>query len=448
MDRTTLVSKFAETVGVEKASTMVEEAMADLGLADGQTMTNMDARDVCEVIQHDYDGYIALVASELRVQLAAQEQFDALLENIPNPAVVVEFDQREPHVTSVNEAFESAFGYDRADAIGTALQVLLAPSEADQTAVATDWWEHTGQSEQEVTRATASGEVRTYLFRSVIVTRESGEVEGYGIYTDITERKRREQQLKHQNERLDEFVSIVSHDLRNPLSVAAGQTEYLLDTVEDETIRERLAAISSAHDRMARLLDDTLELARQGQVVGETAPVDVATIATDAWEQVETADATLTVEAEATVEADSERFQALFENLFRNSVEHGSTSSRTESDDSVEHGSTSSRPGADDSGEHRSNQTASDESTDHAEAETTVVVADLGPTGQNGVFVADDGPGIPEEERTQVFEHGYTTTPSGTGFGLSIVQSIAEAHGWTVTVTASESGGARFEIRW
>jgi len=89
MDRETLVSKFAETVGIEKASAMVGEAMADIGLTDDQPMTNMDARDICEVIQHDYDGYIALVASELRVQLAAQERFDALLENIPNPAVVV-----------------------------------------------------------------------------------------------------------------------------------------------------------------------------------------------------------------------------------------------------------------------------------------------------------------------------------------------------------------------
>jgi len=433
MDRATLISKFAETVGVEKASSMVDEAMANLGLTDDQAMTNMDTRDVCEVIQHDYDGYIALVASELRVQLAAQERFDALLENIPNPSVVVEFDQQEPRVTSINEAFEAAFGYDRAEAVGTELRALLAPPGADPTAIATDWWEHTGQSEQEVERATASGEVRTYLFRSVVVTRESGEVEGYGIYTDITERKRREQQLKHQNERLDEFVSIVSHDLRNPLSVAVGQTDHLLGTVDDETIRDRLETIDRAQDRMERLLDDTLELARQGQVVGETAPVDVATIVTDAWDQVETADATLAVETDATVEADSERLQELFENLFRNSVEHGSTSSRSGDDDSVEHGSS---------------QTESDDSVDHAGSDTSIVVADLGPTGQTGFFVADDGPGIPEADRAQVFEHGYTTNPSGTGFGLSIVQSIAEAHGWTVTVTESESGGAQFEIRW
>jgi signal transduction histidine kinase len=61
--------------------------------------------------------------------------------------------------------------------------------------------------------------------------------------------------------------------------------------------------------------------------------------------------------------------------------------------------------------------------------------------------VADDGPGIPPERRDLVFEHGFTDSPDGTGFGLAIVRSIVEAHGWTVSVTESETGGARFEVR-
>ncbi|WP_423999284.1 sensor histidine kinase [Haloarcula salina] len=405
MDKTELVSKFAETVGVEKATAIVDEAMADIGIADETTLTNTDARDVCEVVQHDSEGYIALVASELRVRLAAEERFDALLENIPNPAVVVEFDQRDPRITSVNEAFEAAFGYDRSAAVGERLRELVAPPDYEPGGVAADWFRDTGKSETEVTRVTATGEARTYLFRSVIVSRDTGDVEGYGIYTDITERKRREQQLEHQNERLDEFVSIVSHDLRNPLSVASGRAELLLDTAEDDAVCEGLEAISDAHERMERLLDDLLTLARQGQVVGEPTTVDLATVATDAWQQVETAEATLAVEAEATVEADPDRLQQLFENLYRNSVEH-------------------------------------------AGPDSEIVVTDAETAGQNGFSVADDGPGIPAEDRGRVFEHGYSTDSDGTGFGLSIVQSIAEAHGWSVAATESESGGAKFEIRW
>jgi PAS domain S-box-containing protein len=404
MNRTELVSKFAETVGIEKASAIVDDAMADLGISGDTEIDDTDAQDICDIIQHNNEGYVALVASELRVQLAAQERFDALLGNIPNPAVVVEFEQREPYVKSINEAFADSFGYDQTDAVGTELRALLAPPGADSEAIRTDWWEQTGQSEQEVRRMTASGEVRTYLFRSTIVTRDSSQLEAYGIYTDITERKRREQQLKHQNERLDEFVSIVSHDLRNPLNVASGRTQLLLDDIKDVAVREGLQEIVAAHERMARILDDTLTLARQGRVVGETASVSVEAVAADAWQQVETEDATLTIETEATIEADSERLQQLFENLYRNAIEH-------------------------------------------AGAECTVVVSAPG-AHENGVSIADDGPGIPPDDRELVFEHGYSTSSDGTGFGLSIVQSIAKAHGWSVAVSESEMAGARFDIRW
>jgi signal transduction histidine kinase len=61
--------------------------------------------------------------------------------------------------------------------------------------------------------------------------------------------------------------------------------------------------------------------------------------------------------------------------------------------------------------------------------------------------VGDDGPGIAPDEADRIFESGYTTSDEGTGWGLAIVDSIAEAHDWTVTVTRSEAGGARFEIR-
>ena len=63
-----------------------------------------------------------------------------------------------------------------------------------------------------------------------------------------------------------------------------------------------------------------------------------------------------------------------------------------------------------------------------------------------GIWVADDGPGIPEGLQSDVFERGYTTAEDGTGYGLSIVSQIADAHGWEVAVTESDGGGARFEI--
>lgn len=60
----------------------------------------------------------------------------------------------------------------------------------------------------------------------------------------------------------------------------------------------------------------------------------------------------------------------------------------------------------------------------------------------------DNGTGISEARRQEVFEHGVSFSDEGTGFGLSIVADIARAHGWSVAVTDAESGGARFEFQF
>ena len=74
--------------------------------------------------------------------------------------------------------------------------------------------------------------------------------------------------------------------------------------------------------------------------------------------------------------------------------------------------------------------------------DVTIRVGDLA----DGFYVADDGPGIPEERRDEVFQAGYSTSEAGTGFGLAIVRQIAEGHGWAVRATDASDGGARFEF--
>jgi signal transduction histidine kinase len=99
------------------------------------------------------------------------------------------------------------------------------------------------------------------------------------------------------------------------------------------------------------------------------------------------------------LEAEWQRLRQLFENLFRNAVEHGGD-------------------------------------------QVSVTIGEL----EDGFYVADDGPGIPAEDRQSVFEYGESTAEDGTGLGLAIVRRVAEAHGWTVSVTDSDTGGARLEV--
>lgn len=209
--------------------------------------------------------------------------------------------------------------------------------------------------------------------------------------------ERREQELHAQNQRLDEFVSIVSHDLRNPLNVAQGR----LDLAREEYTSEHLDHVARAQKRMEVLIEDLLEFARQTESVTDFESVSLRDVVETCWQNVDTADAVLVSETDAVISADHSRLQQLLENLLRNAVEHGGV-------------------------------------------DVTVTVGKL--TDPAGFYVADDGPGIPEDTREQVFESGYSTRPNGTGFGLSIVSQIVDAHEWDIRVTESSEGGARFEI--
>jgi PAS domain S-box-containing protein len=225
-----------------------------------------------------------------------------------------------------------------------------------------------------------------------------------GVAIDITEQKEREQQLQareeklqRQNERLEEFASVISHDLRNPLRVATGSVEL----AHEECDSDHLDTIETALDRMDRIIEDVLWLAREGRDIGSTEPVTVHELVDSAWEMVaaEVKDAELqnNIPDELAITADDDRLLQLLENLFRNAVEH--------SGDGV-----------------------------------TVTIGMI----EDGFYVEDEGPGIPEDDRETVFTAGYSTTEDGTGFGLSIVRQIADAHNWDVRVTDGSEGGARF----
>jgi hypothetical protein len=238
---------------------------------------------------------------------------------------------------------------------------------------------------------------------------------------------------------VDRVSSVISHDLRNPLDVAKAHLQAARETGDPE----HFESVASAHDRMERIIRDVLTLTHGDEVVDPTEDVSVETAATKAWDSVDTEGATLEVaEPLPTATADPDRLRRLFENLFRNSVEHSSTSSRQEAGDSVEHSPTSSRQEAGDSVEHTSTS-SNPEVGPTADGTVTITVGAVA----DGFYVADDGPGIPPERRDLVFEPGYSTREGGTGLGLAIVDRIVAAHGWELTLTAADDGGVRFEIR-
>jgi PAS domain S-box-containing protein len=207
------------------------------------------------------------------------------------------------------------------------------------------------------------------------------------------ELRRQRDRLRRRNERLDQFTGVVSHDLRNPLNVANAR----LALAREECDSDYLEGVADAHRRMEGLIDDLLTLAREGEAVADPEPIELAGLVEECWRNVASGDVELTVDTDRTVRADRSRVKQLLENLLANAVEHGGSLVR------------------------------------------------VGDTAE-GFYVADDGPGVPAEARADVFDAGYSADSDGTGMGLAIVERVADAHGWTVTVTESPEDGARFEV--
>jgi signal transduction histidine kinase len=201
--------------------------------------------------------------------------------------------------------------------------------------------------------------------------------------------------LEEKNERLEQFASMVSHDLHNPIAIASGYLELYRESGEESD----LEMVETSIDRIEDLVTDLTALARQGRPSERHEVVSLHDVARDAWELIDTRSATLTTDP-CTVTGDASQLQALFENLFRNAVGYGG-------DD---------------------------------------VSIRVGPL-EDGFYVEDTGVGIPPDKRDAVFDHGYTTGTSGSGIGLTIVSRIAQAHDWDITLTDSQEGGARFEFR-
>jgi PAS domain S-box-containing protein len=325
-------------------------------------------------------------------ELAESEaRYRALAENFPNGGVFL-FDE------DLRYQIVSGTGF---DPISTSPEDLIGNTiyEIDQ------YSRETIETLEPVMEATLAGEQETieipyeeriYKLRSVPIRDEESEViAGLYITQNITERREQEKEIQRQNERLEQFASIVSHDLRSPLNIVEGRLELAQTECDSENLVEAEAAL----DRCQTLIDDLRTLAREGQDVAETETIVLKETVERSWATVETNEATLEIDANRHFEADRSRLQQLLENLIRNAIDHGGAS-------------------------------------------VTVTVGEV----EDGFYVADDGPGIPEEIRAEVFESAYSTAQDNTGFGLAIVKEIVDAHGWDITIGESSSGGARFEI--
>jgi PAS domain S-box-containing protein len=265
--------------------------------------------------------------------------------------------------------------------------------------------------------------------------RDPGAVTLRGLMVDITERKRAEQALRRSERKyseafrrereaaqrlraLDEmkntFLEAVSHDLRTPLTSILGSAltlEQTEDLPRDDAV-DLVRRIAANARKLERLLSDLLDLDRlqRGIVTPQRRPTDVGAVVRRVAEEVDAQGRAIEVEAGSVVVAvDAAKLERILENLLSNAIRHTPTGSRI-----------------------------------WVRAEPQ----------DGGVLIAvdDEGPGIPEDTREEIFEPfrqlpGSASEHSpGVGVGLSLVRRFAELHGGRAWVDARPAGGSSFRV--
>jgi len=321
-------------------------------------------------------------------------QYERIVECLDDIATVIDPDGT---VTYVSPSVRRILGYDPEELIGENGFEFQPKATAEAVTDAIKYViENPGDSKTVQTKFRRADGSFCWIESTLRNRLDDDVIEGILVSSrDITERRNDQEQLQRQNERLDAFASVVSHDLRNPLTVAEGNLELL----REEHDSQHLDAVGRALERMDTLIDDLLTLARKGERISETEPVALAELTETCWQNVETGEAAIHTTVDRTIKADRSRLAQLLENLIRNAVEHGG-------------------------------------------GDVTVTIGEM----NDGFYIEDDGSGISQAGRETIFDAGYSTAENGTGFGLSITEQIADAHGWDIHVIDGTDGGARFEI--
>jgi two-component system phosphate regulon sensor histidine kinase PhoR len=243
------------------------------------------------------------------------------------------------------------------------------------------------------------------------ITNSTGEREGtILVFHDLT-------RLKQLERTREEFVANVSHELRTPLSLIKGYVETLLDgAVHNAEVAERfLKIIERNSQRLDLLIQDLLIISalESGRVKLDVQPVALAVVVekvlTDLGTRAQNRNVTLAASLNGiTVHADPHRVEQVVANLVDNAIKYGRVNGRVE------------------------------------------INACRLPGGKVEVQVHDDGPGIPPEALSRVFERFYRVDKArsrdqgGTGLGLAIVKHIVQAHGGEVWVRSELGRGATF----
>ena len=332
-----------------------------------------------------------------------------LFSSLPNPVVETEFWGDEPIVRRANAAFINTFGYD--NIVGENLTELILPKECHSITEIAQESQPREHTEHIVKRRTSTG-VQTFLHHH-LPYEDKGEQYAFEVYVDISnnqyqsvEVKNRDKQFKMKAKQAEYYNTILLNELRPRINHIMGYFN------EKDVQKPGLEScdIELVLENMRKLIDRTITLTENTELVSETDLVSIENLANSAWTVVDTGDSNLDITKKFKLQCHAGLCLQLLVNLFQNSVQHNDSP-------------VSVRIGV------------------HDEMKTTTR-----DDTQNSFYVADNGCGISEGKKSKLFEIGETDFKQRAGLGLTIVQQIVEAHQWDIELVESSDGGCKFII--
>lgn len=337
--------------------------------------------------------------------------FAQLFQNLPMAVVMLDDTGR---VAQINRGFEAMFGYNINELRGRNLNDYIVPPDLQSEGIDLN---NLIVSQQvvsiETVRRHRSGNVVNVLLCGVPVVQDNEAIAIYGVYVDITDRKKVEEELKIRNAELDNFVYKVSHDLRAPLSSILGLVNLTRFKENDDDPRDYIELIGEKIQALDNFISDVLSHSKNLKMDVEIAKVDLDQIIQQTFVDLgylKGADRVRRTVRIAGIEfySDPWRIAEIFRNLISNAIKYR-------------------RPDADDS------EIVIKINVDHLCADITF---------------SDNGIGIKDSRLTRIFEMFYRATDQadGSGIGLYIVKNAVEKLGGEVRVVSRPGEGTRFHI--
>jgi PAS domain S-box-containing protein len=330
------------------------------------------------------------------------------------------------YVLTWNEGAELVKGYQAREILGRHTSTFYLPEDRARQLPELLLAEAAarGRVESEGWRVRKDG---TRFWADVVITclrDEQGTITGYAKVTrDLTERRRLEEQRIHLAQMQeavrvrDEFLTIVSHELKTPLTALQLQLQSLLQRTEalDQRVTSKLERATRSGDRLAGLIESLLDMSRiaTGRLTLDREECDLAGLVEQAVEDLRLAAAkvgsTLLLERAESITGlwDPARLEQVVINLLSNAIKYGQG--------------------------------------------TPVHVTLEEEDGAALLVVRDHGPGVAEEDRERIFERFERAASArhygGLGIGLYVAREILTAHGGTISVEGAPGGGAQFVVR-